>query len=46
MHMESGLIEYWADGAMQSQQTGDIDDALKHLESIFTTGSVSQTAKG
>ena len=45
MHMESGLIEYWADGAMQSQQTGDIDDALKHLESIFTTGSVSQTAK-
>ena len=45
MHIESGLIEYWTDGAMQSQQTGDIDDALKHLESIFTTGSVSQTAK-
>ena len=45
MHMESGLIEYWTDGAMQSQQTGDIDDALKHLESILTTGSVSQTTK-
>ncbi len=45
MHMESGLIEYWADGAMQSQQTGDIDDALKYLESILITGSVSQTAK-
>jgi len=45
MHMESGLIEYWADGAMQSQQTGDIDDALKILESILTTGSVSQTTK-
>jgi hypothetical protein len=45
MHVESGLIEYWTDGAMQSQQTGDIDDALKHLESILTTGSFSQTAK-
>ena len=45
MHMESGLIEYWVDGAMQHQQTGDIDDALKYLESILTTGSVSQTAK-
>ena len=45
MHMESGLIEYWARGAMQSQQTGDIDDALKILESILTTGSVSQTTK-
>jgi len=45
MHIESGLIEYWTDGAMQSQQTGDIDDALKHLESILTTGSVSQTSK-
>ena len=45
MHIESGLIEYWTDGAMQSQQTGDIDDALKYLESIFTTGSFSQIAK-
>jgi len=45
MHIESGLIEYWTDGAMQSQQTGDIDDALKHLESILTTGSFSQIAK-
>ena len=44
MHIESGLIEYWTDGAMQSQQTGDIDDALKHLESIFVTGSFSQIA--
>ena len=45
MHLESGQIEYWTDGAMQSQQTGDIDDALKHLESILTTGSFSQIAK-
>jgi len=45
MHIESGLIEYWTDGAMQSQQTGDIDDALKHLESILITGSFSQIAK-
>ena len=45
MHIESGLIEYWTDGAMQSQQTGDINDALKYLESILTTGSFSQTAK-
>ena len=35
MHIESGQIEYWADGAMQHQQTGDIDDALKYLESII-----------
>ena len=37
MHIESGLIEYWTDGAMQHQQTGDIDDALKYLESIIST---------
>ena len=43
MHFESGLIEYWADGAMQHQQTGDIDDALKYLESIISTDSGSQT---
>ena len=43
MHFESGLIEYWADGAMQHQQTGDIDDALKYLESITSTDSGSQT---
>ena len=43
MHFESGLIEYWADGAMQHQQTGDIDDALKYLESIISTDSSSQT---
>ena len=45
MHFESGLIEYWADGAMQHQQTGDIDDALKYLESIISTDSGSQTTK-
>ena len=45
MHFESGLIEYWADGAMQHQQTGDIDDALKYLESIISTDSDSQTTK-
>ena len=45
MHFESGLIEYWADGAMQHQQTGDIDDALKYLESIISTDSSSQTTK-
>ena len=27
MHIESGLIEYWTDGVMQHQQSGDIDDA-------------------
>ena len=37
MHIESGLNEYWTDGAMQHQQTGDIDDALKYLESIIST---------
>ena len=45
MHFESGLIEYWADGAMQHQHTGDIDDALKYLESIISTDSGSQTTK-
>ena len=45
MRIESGLIEYWADGAMQHQQTGDIDDALKYLESILSTDSGSRTAK-
>ena len=45
MHLESGQIEYWTDGAMQHQQTGDIDDALKYLESIISTDSGSRTAK-
>ena len=44
MRIESGLIEYWADGAMQHQQTGDIDDALKYLESILpNVGLVERT---
>ena len=45
MHMESSLFEYWTDGEMQYQQTGDIDDALKYLESIISTDSHSQTTK-
>ena len=44
MHIESGQIEYWTNGAMQHQQIGDIDDALKYLESIISTDSGSQTA--
>mgnify|MGYP001398252491 CR=1 FL=1 len=34
MHIGDSQFEYWTDGAMQHQQTGDIDDALKYLESI------------
>tara|TARA_B100001027_G_scaffold170725_1_gene122210 strand:- start:357 stop:1022 length:666 start_codon:yes stop_codon:yes gene_type:complete len=34
MHIDDGQFEYWTDGAMRHQQTGDIDDALKYLESI------------
>ena len=44
MHIESGQIEYWTNGAMQHQQTGDIDDALKYLESIISTDSGDQIA--
>ena len=43
MHIESGLIEYWADGVMQHQQSGDIDDALKYLESIISEEDVQQS---
>ena len=34
MHIGDSQFEYWTDGAMWHQQTGDIDDALKYLESI------------
>ena len=34
MHIGDSQFEYWSDGAMQHQQTGDFDDALKYLESI------------
>ena len=34
MHIGDSQFEYWTDGAMQHQQTGDFDDALKYLESI------------
>ena len=44
MHMESSLFEYWTDGEMQHQETGDIDDALKYLESIIMTDSDGQPA--
>ena len=44
MHMESSLFEYWTDGEMQHQETGDIDDALKYLESIVMTDSDGQPA--
>ena len=43
MHIESGLIEYWTDGVMQHQQSGDIDDALKYLESIMSEEDVQQS---
>ena len=43
MHIESGLIEYWVDGAMQHQETGNIDDALKYLESIIFEEDVQQS---
>ena len=43
MHIESGLIEYWTDGVMQHQQSGDIDDALKYLESIMSEENVQQS---
>ena len=43
MHIESGLIEYWTDGVMQHQQSGDIDDALKYLESIISEEDVQQS---
>ena len=34
MHIGDSQFEYWTDGIMRHQQTGDIDDALKYLESI------------
>ena len=44
MHLESGQIEYWIDGAMQSQQTGDIGQAMDYLESIIPEAIPSEKA--